>query len=256
MATKDGLQPREKSTSINNSSNKYKGESKMNTYRKTAIIVGVLFIIGTVAGILSVVLTGPILGDPDYLIKVAANENQIIMGALLVLIMGFPLAMVPVMLFPILKKHNEVLALGSVVFRGVLEAVMYIAIVINSLFLLMLSQEYVKASAPEASYFQTLGALLLGADGYLNDILGIVFPIGALMLYYLFYQSKLIPRWLSAWGFLGAIPYLASFLLGMFGFELGILVLPLAVQEMVMAVWLIVKGFNPSAIASLSAKQN
>jgi len=228
----------------------------MNTYRKTAIIVGVLFIIGTVAGILSVVLTGPILGDPDYLIKVAANENQIIMGALLVLIMGFPLAMVPVMLFPILKKHNEVLALGSVVFRGVLEAVMYIAIVINSLFLLMLSQEYVKASAPEASYFQTLGALLLGADGYLNDILGIVFPIGALMLYYLFYQSKLIPRWLSAWGFLGAIPYLASFLLGMFGFELGILVLPLAVQEMVMAVWLIVKGFNPSAIASLSAKQN
>jgi len=155
-----------------------------------------------------------------------------------------------------LKKHNEALALGSVVFRGVLEAVMYIAIVINSLFLLMLSQEYVKASAPEASYFQTLGALLLGADGYLNDILGIVFPIGALMLYYLFYQSKLIPRWLSAWGFLGAIPYLASFLLGMFGFELGILVLPLAVQEMVMAVWLIVKGFNPSAIASLSAKQN
>jgi len=221
----------------------------MNTYRKTAIIVGVLFIIGTVAGILSVVLTGPILGDPDYLIKVAANENQIIMGALLVLIMGFPLAMVPVMLFPILKKHNEVLALGSVVFRGVLEAVMYIAIVINSLFLLMLSQEYVKASAPEASYFQTLGALLLGADGYLNDILGIVFPIGALMLYYLFYQSKLIPRWLSAWGFLGAIPYLASFLLGMFGFELGILVLPLAVQEMVMAVWLIVKGFNPAAVA-------
>jgi hypothetical protein len=163
--------------------------------------------------------------------------------------------MVPVMLFPILKKQNEVLALGSVVFRGVLEAVMYIAAVINLLFLLILSQEYVKAGAPEASYFQTLGALLLEADGYVNDILGIVFPIGALMLYYLFYQSRLIPRWLSAWGFLGAIPYLATFLLGMFGFELEILVLPLAVQEMVMALWLIVKGFNPSAIASLSAQE-
>jgi hypothetical protein len=114
----------------------------------------------------------------------------------------------------------------------------------------VLSQEYVKAGAPEASYFQTLGALFLRADGYLGDILGIVFPIGALMIYYLLYQIKLIPRWLSAWGFLGAIPYLASFLLGMFGFELGILVLPLAVQEMVMAIWLIVKGFNPSAIVS------
>jgi hypothetical protein len=221
----------------------------MNTYRKTAIIVGVLFIIGTVAGVLAgPFIIGPALADP--LVKFAANTNQIIIAALLTLVMGFSLSMVPVMLFPILKKHNEVLALGSVVFRGVLEAVMYIAIVINSLFLLVLSQEYVKAGAPEASYFQTLGALLLRADGYLGDILGIVFPIGALMIYYIFYQIKLIPRWLSAWGFLGAIPYLASFLLGMFGFELGILVLPLAVQEMVMAIWLIVKGFNPSAIVS------
>ena len=167
-------------------------KEKTNSNRKTAIIVGILFIIGTAAGVLSVVVTGSILDDPDYLTKIAANENQIIMGVLLVLIMGFSLAMVPVMLFPILKKYNEVLALGSVVFRGVLEAVMYIAFVINLLFLLMLSQEYVKAGAPEASHFQTLGALLLEADSYLNDILGIVFPIGALMLYYLFYQIKLV----------------------------------------------------------------
>jgi hypothetical protein len=81
-------------------------------------------------------------------------------------------------------------------------------------------------------------------------MIGIVFPIGALMIYYLLYRSKLIPRWLSAWGFLGAIPYFASFLLGFFGFELGSLVLPLFLQELVMGVWLIVKGFNPSAIVS------
>jgi hypothetical protein len=221
----------------------------MNSYRKTAIIVGVLFIIGTVAGVLAgPLIIGPALADP--LVNFAANQHQIIIGVLLTLVMGFSLSMVPVVLFPILNKHNEVLALGSVVFRGVLEAVSYIALVINSLFLLILSQEYVKAGAPEASYFQTLGAILLESQDYMNDILGIVFPIGALMIYYLFYQIKLIPRWLSAWGFLGAIPYLASFLLGMFGFELGILVLPLMVQEMVMALWLIVKGFNPAAIVS------
>jgi hypothetical protein len=221
----------------------------MNSYRKTAIIVGVLFIIGTVAGVLAgPLIMGPALADP--LVNFAANQHQIIIGVLLTLVMGFSLSMVPVVLFPILNKHNEVLALGSVVFRGVLEAVSYIALVINSLFLLILSQEYVKAGAPEASYFQTLGAILLESQDYMNDILGIVFPIGALMIYYLFYQIKLIPRWLSAWGFLGAIPYLASFLLGMFGFELGILVLPLMVQEMVMALWLIVKGFNPAAIVS------
>ncbi len=89
----------------------------MDSYRKTAIIVGVLFIIGTVAGVLSV-LTRPFLDDTDYLIKVSENENQMIIGTLLVLIMGIALAMVPVFMFPIFKKHNEALALGYVVFRG------------------------------------------------------------------------------------------------------------------------------------------
>jgi hypothetical protein len=227
----------------------------MNTNKKTARIVGVLFIIGTVAGILSVVFAGPILDDPDYLIKVSANENQILIGALLVLIMAFALAMVPVMLFPILKKHNEALALGSVVFRGALEAVTYIAIVIIWLLLIALSQEYVRAGAPDASYFQNLGTLLLEAAVWINRMLAIVFCLGALMIYYIFYQSRLVPRWLSVWGLIGAIIYLAEPLLGMFGSVLEILFVPLAVQEMVFAVWLIVKGFNPSAIASGSEKQ-
>jgi hypothetical protein len=224
--------------------------------------VGVLFIIGTVAGILSRVFTGPILDDPDYLINVSANENQILIGALFVLIMAFALAMVPVMMFPISRKHNEALALGYVVFRGALETVTYITGVISWLLLLTLSQEYVKAGAPDASYFRTLGTLLLEAGVWNHHILTIVFPLGALMFYYLLYQSKLIPRWLSGWGFIGATMLLAVGLLGMFGLVtefsvLGILLaLPIALNEMVLAVWLIVKGFNPSAIASPSAKQN
>jgi hypothetical protein len=228
----------------------------MNTHRNTARIVGVLFIIGTVAGALSAAISGSILNAPDYLITFSANETQIKIGELLILIMAFALAMVPVLLFPILKKQNEGLALGAVVFRGALEAVTYIAIVICWLLLLALSQEYVKAGAPDASIFQTLGALLLEASHWIEQILDIVFPLGALMIYYLFYQSKLIPRWLSVWGLIGAILYLAPPMFVIFGFKLGlgILMAPLALQEMVFAVWLIVKGFNPSAIASLSAK--
>ncbi len=90
---------------------------------KVARTVGILFIIGTVAGILSAVVTAPILDSPDYLIKIAASENQIVLGTIFVLIMGFALAMLPVILFPIFKKYNEALALGAVVFRGALEAV-------------------------------------------------------------------------------------------------------------------------------------
>ena len=103
----------------------------MNTNKKTAGIVGVLFMIATVAGILSVVNTGP-LREPDYLVNVFANENQIITGALLVIIMGAAIAPIPAIMFPILKKHNEGLALGFVVFR-VLEGVTYIATVISML---------------------------------------------------------------------------------------------------------------------------
>ena len=78
--------------------------------------------------------------------------------------------------------------------------------------------------------------------------------------YYVFYQSKLIPRWLSGWGFLGAALSLAAALLTIFGqiipFSTVFILLnfPIGVQEMVLAAWLIVKGFNSSAIASQSAK--
>lgn len=221
---------------------------------KVARIVGVLFIIGTVAGILSVVFTGSILADPDYLIKVAANESKIITGSLLVLLMGFSLAMIPALLFPIFRKYNEALAVGAVVFRGALEAVAYIAIVIGWLLLLTVSQEYVKAGAPDASFFQTLGTLLQESGVWVGYILSTVFSLGALMIYYLFYQSKLIPRWLSVWGLIGGALYLAEPLLALFGFELEILFAPLALQEMVLAIWLIFKGFNSSAIVSSSTK--
>lgn len=231
----------------------------MNTSRKTAIIVGVLYIIGTIAGALSLVFVNPILSAPDYLLQFSANKTQVITGALFVIIMGVALVMVPVMMFPILKKQNKALALGYVVFRA-LEAVTSIAIVISWLLLITLSQEYVKAGAPDASYFQTFGTLLLEADDWISPISTIVFILGALMFYYLLYQSKLIPRFISVWGLIAATPYLAAGLLSMFGLISPmsttqiVMVVPLALQEMVLAVWLIVKGFNSSAVASLSAK--
>lgn len=230
----------------------------MYSNKKTARIVGVLFIIGTVAGVLSVVFTSSILNDPDYLLMVSANKNQITMGAIFVLLMGFALAMVPMMMFPVLKKQNEVLALGYVVFRGALETVVVIATAMSMLLLIPLSQEYVNASALETSYFQTLGTLLQEVTHLPMTIF--VFSLGALMFYTLLYQSNLIPRWLSVWGLIAISLHLATGLLIIFGLQTDFSGLniamnfPIFLQEMVMAVWLIVKGFNPSAIAALSAR--
>ena len=227
---------------------------KMDYYRKIAIIVGVLYIIGTVAGILSVGFIGPILNTPDYLVKTSANANQVIIGALFVLIMGLALALVPVMMFPISRKHNEALALGYVVFRGALETVCYLATVICWLFLVPLSQAYVQAGALDSSNFQALGTLLLDSN-VISFTRSFVFGIGALMFYYVLYKSKLVPRWISGWGLIAIIPNTAQGLLVMFGLiqmsssTIDVLYLPMFAQEMVLAVWLIFKGFNSSAIA-------
>lgn len=231
----------------------------MNAYRKTAIVVGVLFIIGTVAGILSVVLTGSILGSANYLVEVHANASQITAGAMFILIMGIALALVPVVMYPVFKKYSEVLALGYVVFRGAIETVIYVFMVLIWLFLILLCEEYVAAGAPDASYFQTLGAILLKWSDVTSSILTIFFSVGALMLYYLFYTSRLIPRWLSVWGFIAILLNLATGILVVFHLMSPfstintVMNFPIFLQEMVMAVWLIAKGFNPSEIAYVDA---
>ena len=231
----------------------------MNSINKTAGIVGVLYIIGTIAGILSVVLTGPFLEGPDYLTKISANQIQFIIGALCILVMGLALVMIPMLMYPILKKWNEPLALGYIVFRGALETGFYLAMTIALLILVPLSQAYGKAGAPDASSFQALGTLVLAGRDILDPLNAVIFPLGALMFYYLLYQSNLIPRWISGWGLIGIVPFLAASLLVLFGYldpmslVRNLLYLPLALQEMVMAVWLIGKGFNPSALASGSA---
>lgn len=230
----------------------------MKTYRSTATIVGVLYIVGTVAGVLSVVFTGPTVNAPDVLRQVSATRPQIVVGGLFVLLMGFALALIPVLVFPILKRYNEPLALGYVVFRGALETAMYILTAISLLLLIPLSQEYLNAGAPAASHFQTLSALLRSLGEL--PLLVVVFSLGALIFYYLLYQSQLVPRWISVWGFIAIALHLATGLLIILGLQTSfdtansIMNLPIFLQEMVMAVWLIVKGFDRAAIASLFAK--
>lgn len=217
----------------------------MKANRGTAIIVGVLFIVGTVSGILSAVFTGSILEASDYLVQVAANETQILTGAFFVLLMGLSLAMVPVMMYPLFKKQNEALALGAVVFRGPIEAAVYILMVVSWLLLIVVSKE--SATAADASSFKALGAVLVKASETINPVLEIVFSLGALMFYTLFYQTRLIPRWLSGWGIIGGIVYLVAGVMALFGAPMEILLALLGVQEMAMALWLIFKGFSQSA---------
>ena len=235
-------------------------ESPHGTYRKNAISVGVLFIIATVLGVMGKMkFLSPILDAPDLLIKVSNNQNQVIIGSLLVLASAFACAGIAIGLYPVLRKHNEALALGSVGFR-VMEAMLYIIGVVCTLSLLTLSQVSASAGAANASPFQISGTLLLAIKDSAGMLSVVTFTMGALMYYYVFYRSKLIPRWLSGWGIVGAALSLACILLTMFGQLIPfstvfiLLQLPIGLQELVLAVWLIAKGFNQTAIASVTAE--
>jgi hypothetical protein len=217
----------------------------MSADRKAAVAIGVLYIIGTAALVLSLVVMGALLTGPTYLAQIAAQPNQVAVGALLALLAGFALAMVPVVFWPIGKRYNETLAIGYVVFRGAIETVIYIVGALGWLLLIPLSTQ--PDGAPLAGFVRT-------ADPVIWEQVGVIpFALGALMFYVLLYQSRLVPRWLSTWGLVGAVLYIVPPLGSMFGYSLGFFMAPLALQEMVMAVWLIAKGFNPPALAAGSA---
>ncbi len=231
----------------------------MNTYRTNAIVAGALYIVGTVAGILSLALSQPLRDARDPLAGAAANAGQVTVAALCVLLMTLSLAMVPVVLYPVLKRHSQVLALGYVVFRGGLETILGLMAPIAWLLLVAMGQSYAQAGAAAASGYQAAGALLLKA-GEGNAFLGIVFCLGVLMFYAVLYQSRLVPRWITVWGLAAVVPYLAAEFLAMFALldpvssTATLLFMPMAVQEMVLAVWLIVKGFNSRAVAPRAEK--
>ena len=200
-----------------------------------------------------------ILNTPDHLSTIATHEGQMIISTLLKFIMGVACAGIGLALYPFLKKYNEGLAIGAAGFR-IIEGVIGIVGALAYVALLALSQEFVKAGAPALSFYQTADVLINTTANWLRDVAVLLtWCIGALMYYSIFYQHKLVPRWLTVWGLVGIALTSISCMLVMFhliptaGTIQVILSLPILVQELVMAVWLIVKGFNPSVIASLSA---
>jgi len=231
----------------------------MKPDRKIAIVAGALFIIATAASLIGSSFTGSVLGASDSLGRIPANGNPIMVGALLAFVGAAASAGIAISLYPVLRKYNEGLALGAVGFR-LIEAVFYMVGAICPVLLFSVSRELVNAGS-QGTYFQTLNHLLLTLHDLAAFVFGVLaFCVGALMYYYIFYQTKLIPRWLAVWGLVAIVALVAAVLLTMFDGEpfsvsgrLIILALPIALQEMVMAVWLIVKGFNPTAIAPGSA---
>ena len=237
----------------------------MKTYRMNAVMTGVLYFLGTVFGVLGAVIGGQVLqslisGQPlagvDILSLAAADAPRLSGGAFLTLMMGVSLVVMTVFLYPVIRKASQELALAMVLFRGALEGIFYFLSTLSILTLVAVGEEYVSTGANSA-VLQTIGRVLYQFEDLKDPVGSIIFLIGATCIYLSFYRTRLIPRWLSIWGFVAVAASMASALLNFFHIETGFgfyLEMVMFPQELAMAVWLIARGFNPSALASLSAK--
>jgi len=229
----------------------------MNSTRTTAVIAGVLFILATLTGpLLATPLTSALTGA-DTLVGVSAQMNQAAGGVLLWLISHFTGCGIAIALYAVLKERNVGLALGSVIFRA-LEAAFYMIGLVCLLSLLTLGQRFTAAGAADRAALQAIGDLLVSVRDHAGLVAVFAFCVGGMMYYALLFQSQLIPRWLSGFGIVAIISMLTACVLALFsGNRITSyipLAAPIAVQEIVLGIWLIVKGFNPAAVAALSAR--
>jgi hypothetical protein len=226
----------------------------------SARIIGVLFLLAAITAVIGLNLYDPILNGPDYLRNGSEHANQVVLGALMELMLVVSAVGTATTMFPLLRQYNETIALWHVCFRF-LEAIVITVGVISVLSLLTLSQEFVAAGAPDPSSYHSSGIILKAIHDW-TFMLGPLFMLGinTVMYSYIFFKTRLVPRFISILGLTGGISVFICSLFVMFGvfpqisFWGAILAVPVAANEMILAVWLIVKGFNEKSIATITAK--
>ena len=219
-----------------------------------ATTAGLLFIAATATSLIATAFLGSLLDGPGFLATVSLHQDRMLTAALFQLIAAFTCAAIAVALYPVLREHAAGMALGAVAFR-LIEGVFYALSAAGTMILVSLSGQLTAGSSANAS--ADLVRDLRDAAGCVGFL---AFCTGATLYYLVFYRSRLIPRWLSAWGLAGTAISLVSGLLVLFqsiavlSSTQVVLNLPIAVQEMVLAVWLIVKGFSPKAKPTTQAQ--
>ena len=220
----------------------------MDYNRKLAIFAGTGFLLAIVFGTLGLSLTESFIQDLDFGL-ISENSISIKIGAIFTLFMALSVMMISLALYPVLHKKNTSLAIGYVGLRF-LEGFIF---VINAVLLLVLVT--LSKDISDLDFMNNFGHLVLETRNHLGHVAldMAIFPIASLIMYFVFYISKLIPRWLSIWGIIASIIYMAAAYMVLFGFEplsplYIVMNIPLALNEAVLGVILIVKGLNKNAL--------
>jgi len=229
----------------------------VNSTRRSAVVAGVFFIVAAVAAIVGLALEGPVLNDSRYIVAGSGADARVILGAFFEVLLAISVIGTAVTLFPILRRQNESIALGYVAGR-VVEAVVIIVGIISVLSVVTLRMDFAGAAGADTPSLIIAGKSLVVIHNW-TFLFGPSLAIGVntLLLAYLMYTSRLVPR-IPVLGLVGGPVIFASGTAEMFGLYQQISVwgsigaIPVFLWEMSLAVWMIARGFRPSAITALA----
>lgn len=226
--------------------------------RKTALAAGVLYLL-TFISIPRLALFGPILNNPNYIVG-SGSDTGVLIGVVLEMIVALAIVGTGVVLYPVLKRQNEGVALGFVTAR-LFETGLIAVGFISLLSVVTLRQDFGAAAAADPTALVTTGQALVSIQNWTFLIgQGLMPGLNALLLGFLFYRSGLVPRAIPALGLIGAPLIISSVIGQLFGVNeqvslwSGIGTLPILVWELTLGLWLVFKGFRPSAVAALTSE--
>jgi hypothetical protein len=210
-----------------------------------------LFIVATVAALITAPLLGSLLDGDGFLSGVAAHQTRLQLAALFQIVAALSIPAIAIALYPVLRQRAAAMALGAVGFR-LIEGVFLALSAVGTLVLVAMSDQLATGDTTSAAAASSAN-LVRDLRDSAGCVSGLAFCTGATLYYLVFFRSQMIPRWLSGWGLVGTGLGFLSELLVLFqiigalsGAQMALNV-PIAIQEMVFAVWLIWKGFNVPA---------
>jgi hypothetical protein len=224
-----------------------------DSMRRTALIAGVLYLITIVTSIPALILYGPVLNDPNYIVG-PGPDTGVLWGGFLEVVCVLACIGTAVVLFPVVKRQNEAAALGFVAAR-VLEAAIIVVGIISLLTVVTLRQA--ATAGADGDSLVTIGTALVAIHNW-TFLLGPGFipAVNAWLLGYLLYRSRLVPRVIPVLGLIGAHLLFLSATAVLFGLYTQISVLsamsavPIFLWEGSLGLWLVIRGFKPSPLTA------
>ena len=214
----------------------------LETHKLAGRLFGAFFIITFLAYGFG---TGLIESSTDNLSLISDNRTELVLGAILMAIIHTIMNIgLPVVLFPILRPHSQMLTYGYLGL-AIAATVTLIIGVIFLLLLLPLSEAFISSNGATADYFELTSTLLKQANFFAYQIGMALWGIGGLLFVSILYRAKLVPRFLSIWGIIGYVVFIAGTIFELFGYEYGLMAnIPGGLFELLLSFWLIFKGFN------------